>query len=171
VPYAVAIAGGDAAALHDLAVAWRGALAATRDVTVEPAPHRTAVWSIDRDAAARTGVGGAAATIAARVMSGEVHVDAGGDVPVRIDLASGDPDPEHVPVHGGATALVHVSDVARSVDADDRADAFDGAPAVIVRFTVPGTGDSDAVARAAIDLARKAAPPPAGVRVTAWQEP
>jgi multidrug efflux pump subunit AcrB len=171
VPYAVAIGGADAKATHYLAVAWRGALAATAGVTVEPPPGRDAIWSIDRDAAARTGVGAAAATIAARLMAGELHATSAGDAPVAIDLASGDPDPEHVPVHGGAAQLVHVSDVATSRDDDDRADAFDGAPAVIVRFTAPGLGAPDDLARAAIDTARRAAPPPAGVRVTAWREP
>jgi len=175
--YDVALAGGaDGAAAIALGARWRAALASAPDVMwLAPVPAPDDEWVVEHDAAATLGVETSRIRTAIEAITGGVDagtLDAGGrslTARVRIPLASPD-ELAHVHVRG-ARGLVPFSQLVHRVRADAPIARFDRAPAVILRFAVPPGADADARADAAIARARTAAPPPAGVRVTAWREP
>jgi multidrug efflux pump subunit AcrB len=173
VRFAIALSGSvDRHDLAALAAAWRGALAGPGVVVETDAPAVVAL-EIDRAAAARAGAStlDIQSAIAAAGLGDEVAEieDAGARRPVRLVVRGG--DVMQLRVRGRVP--VGLDTLVRRSATPGRVESFDRQPATIVRFAVDDSGDraADSIAAGALARAQKAAPPPAGVRITAWREP
>jgi multidrug efflux pump subunit AcrB len=167
--YDVALVGGDDA--RTIAKAWRAALADAPGVqAVAPDAPDVPDWTIDRQAAAAAGLDVDAIETAIATLGVGAEVTAldtpTGIVPVYLRAD----DPTRVPVRG-TWQTVPLAQLARAgAPGPGRIDRLDLAAGAIIRFTIPDGEDADAIAGAAIERARAAAPP-GQVHVTSWREP
>jgi multidrug efflux pump subunit AcrB len=154
-----------------VAATWRGALDSAPGVlAVEPVGPDLPEWTIDRPTAALAGIDVDELRSALSTLGEGFEVTTIGDLDrsTPVYLRAGTDAP--IPVHG-ADSTVDLAHLAhKDGTSPGRVDRFDNVPAAIVRFTVADGEDADAIAGAAIEHARAAAPL-GSVHVVSWREP